>query len=247
MEVAALEPAHFIMERKMMRTIKRRAGGRLPALRAIALILVACAAVLAQAPDTSYFPCVEQQRGMSQIEGPALVSPDGHWRAYVRAEAENRSAPGVDCFNTTWLLAKASGDAAFQSVYVKKPEPYLQGNGLKLIAWSHKGHVLAAELRRWQYGSDVGGLSPLLYDADKKRAWEPELDALFDKRFGKKCAFVIGRVIGFDSRDRVLFEAGDYFEEGDEEPVPETRCLGQRGLWALDIPAGALIEMPARP
>lgn len=204
-------------------------NGRDAAMRALALILVAGTAVLAQTPDTSYFPCVEQQRGMRHIEGPALVSPDGHWRAYVRVEAENRSAPGVDCFNTTWLLAKASGDATFQSVYVKRPEPYLQGNGLQLVAWSHKGHVLTAALRWWQYGSDVGGISLVLYDADKKRAWEPDLDALFDKRFGKKCAFAIGRVIGFDSRDRVLFEAGDYYEEGDDEPVPETRCLGHGG------------------
>lgn len=218
---------------------------RRPELRAISLALVACSALLAQKPDTSYFPCVEQQRGTGYIEGPALVSPDGQWRAYVRAEAENRSAPDPpDCFNTTRLLAKPSNDAAFQSVYVKKPEPYLQGNGLKLVAWSHQGHVLASELWWWQYGSDVGGISLLLYDADKKRAWEPELDALFDKQFGKKCAYVIGRVIGFDSHDRVLFEAGDYYEEGDDEPVPETRCLGRRSIWALDTTAAKLSELP---
>jgi hypothetical protein len=83
-----------------------------------------------------------------------------------------------------------------------------------------------------------------VHDADGKRAWEPELGALFDKRFGKKCAFVVGPVIGFDSRDRILFEAGDYYEEGDNDPVPETRCLGHRGVWALDATGAKLIEVP---
>ncbi len=76
------------------------------------------------------------------------------------------------CFNTTSLFVKASGAATFESVYVKRPEPHLQGNGLKLIAWSHKGHVLAAELTCWQYASDFGGVSQFLYDADGERAWE---------------------------------------------------------------------------
>jgi len=128
--------------------------------------------------------------------------------------------------------------------YVKRPEPHLQSNGLKLIAWSHKGHVLAAELTWWQYASDFDGVSLFPYDADGKRAWEPELGALFDKRFGKKCAFVVGQVIGFDSRGRILFEAGDYYEEGDDDPVPETRCLGHRGVWALDATGAKLIEVP---
>ena len=222
---------------------------RRPELRAIPILLAACAAVSAQKPSTSHFACAEQQRGLRHIEGPVLSSPDGRWRAYVRAEAEMRTTgDALGCFNTTSLFVKTSGDSAFQSVYVKKPEPYLQGNGLKLIAWSRQGHVLAAELQWWQYASDVGGMSLLLYDADKKRAWEPELGALFDKQFGKKCAYVIGRVIGFDSHDRVLFEAGDYYEEADDAPVPETRCLGHRSIWALDATAAKLSELPpARP
>ena len=214
-------------------------------LPAVAFIFTTCAVVYAQNPSTSYFDCADQQRGLRHIEGPTLASPDGEWRAYVRAEAEMRMhGDAQGCFNTTSLFVKASGDAKFQSVYVKEPEPDLQGNGLKLIAWSHKGHVLAAELTWWQYASDFGGISLLLYDADKQRAWEPELGALFDKRFGKKCAFTVGPVIGFDSRDRVLFEAGDYYEEGDDEPVPATRCLGHRRVWALDNTGATLMEVP---
>jgi len=145
----------------------------LRAIPFIMFIMAVCAAVLAQNRDTSYFPCTDQQRGLGHIEGPVLASPDGQWQAYVRAEADMRK-PG----NAQGLLqhhvafVKASGAATFESVYVKRPEPHLQGNGLKLIAWSHKGHVLAAELTCWQYASDFGGVSQFLYDADGERAWE---------------------------------------------------------------------------
>jgi len=177
------------------------------------------------------------------MDGPVLRSTGGDFAAYVHAEASIKSPIGTDCFNTTSLFVKPHGESKYQVVYVKTPEPSLQGNGLKLIAWSHQDHTLAAELTWWQYASDFGGLSIVLYDADRKRACEPDLDALFSKRFGKECAFRIARLIGFDEHDRVLFEAGDYYEEGDDEPVPATRCLGHAGVWALDANAGELSEV----
>jgi hypothetical protein len=72
-------------------------------------------------------------------------------------------------------------------------------------------------------GRECGPCEPFRSSCSRCRwetRWEPELGALFDKRFGKKCAFVVGPVIGFDSRDRILFEAGDYYEEGDDDPGP---------------------------
>jgi hypothetical protein len=181
------------------------------------------------------------------MDGPVLRSPSGDFAAYVHAEAIVKAPVWTDCFNTTSLFVKIPGDPNYQAVYVKKPESSLQGNGLKLIAWSHKGHTLVAELTLWQYDSDFGGLSIVLYDADRKRAWEPDLAALFSKRFGKECAFAIPKVIGFDDQDRVLFEAGDYYEEGDDEPIPDTRCLGHPGIWALDAAAGDLSEVRGEP
>lgn len=207
--------------------------------------LMLCTCALAQ--DTAYFPCTEQQRGPRSIDGPVLASPDGAWQAHARVQADtyNPHFPHGDCFNTTSLLLKDPGDSSFQPVYVKKPEPYLQGNGLKLVAWSHQGHVLAAELFCFQYASDAGGFSLLLHDAEKKRTWELDLRAMFSRRFGKECEFTFARVLGFDERDRVLFEADDYYEIGDDTPDPATRCLGHRGVWALDITGGELIEVPA--
>ena len=65
----------------------------LRAIPFIMFIMAVCAAVLAQNRNTAYFPCADQQRGLSHVEGPVLASPDGQWQAYVRAEADMRK-PG---------------------------------------------------------------------------------------------------------------------------------------------------------
>jgi hypothetical protein len=81
----------------------------------------------------------------------------------------------------------------------------------------------------------------LIYDADRKRAIEPDLAKLFAQKYTKKeCACEMGKVLGFDSQNRVLFSADDVIEPGDEEPVPETRCLASHTEWALDIDTNQL-------
>jgi hypothetical protein len=93
-------------------------------------------------------------------------------------------------------------------------------------------------LARWL---NAGGFSLLVYDADRKRVIEPDLAKLFAQKYGKKeCAFDIQDVRGFDSRNRVLFSADDVIDPGDEEPVPETRCVGGPTEWALDIDSNQL-------
>jgi hypothetical protein len=89
--------------------------------------------------------------------------------------------------------------------------------------------------------SDAGDTGVLVYDADRKRMIEPDLATLFARKYAKKqCAFGIKNVLGFDPRNRVLFSAADWIEEGDDEPVPATRCLGSPGVWALDIDSNQL-------
>ena len=122
-------------------------------------------------------------------------------------------------------------------MYTIKPEPYSQGDGIKPVSWSPQGHLFAAEVSAWPYGgTDAFSRWLLVYDADRKHAIEPDLAKLFARKYNRKeCAFNFLDVLGFDAQNRVLFAANDTIDPGDEEPLPETRCLGSAGVWALDI------------
>jgi hypothetical protein len=185
-------------------------------------------------PDTEYAPCLEGQAGIRVYDSPQLTSPDGKWRAYARVEARPDSSFG--CSDTSTLLIQGPGDVSFRSVDIIKPDPQIVGNGMKAVSWSSQRHLLAVRVFYWQDGSDVAGRSVLIYDADRKRAIEPDLATLFARKYNKKeCAFDIRDVLGFDSQNRALFSADDVIEIGDDEPVAETRCLGGPSIWALDI------------
>lgn len=185
-------------------------------------------------PGTEYAPCLGGQVGARFYESPQLVSPDGTWRAYARVEAQPDSNFG--CSDTSTLLVEGPGEVSFRTAHTIKPQPDSHGNGLNPISWSLKRHLLAIRVFYWQDDSDAGGHSMLVYDADRRRAIEPDLANLFARKYNRKeCAFYILDVSGFDSHNRVLFSADDVIEPGDDEPIPETRCLGSRSLWALDI------------
>lgn len=189
-------------------------------------------------PDTEYAPCLEGQMGARNYESPVLVSPDEQWRAYASVEAK----PGkVGCSNVSTLQVQGPNDSTFQIVHTIKPDLQIQGNGLKLVSWSPQHHLLAIRVLYWQDGSDAGGYSLLVYDADRKRAIEPDLAKLFARRYLKKeCAFDITNVLGFDSRNRVLFEANDKYDGTEDEPAPTTRCLSAPTVWVLDLEANQL-------
>jgi hypothetical protein len=190
-------------------------------------------------PDTEYAPCLEGQTGVRVYESPQVTSPDGQWRTYASVEAKQGGMLG--CSDTSTLLIKGPGDVRFQTVHTIKPDPQMVGNGMKPISWSLQRHLLAVRVLYWQDGSDAGNVSPLIYDADHKRVIEPDLAKLFAQKYNKKeCAFSFGKVLGFDSRNRVLFSADDVIDPGDEEPLPETRCLGDYTEWALDIDSNQL-------
>lgn len=185
-------------------------------------------------PDSEYAPCLEGQTGIRVYESAHLASPDGLWRAYASVEAAPE--PRFGCADTSTLLVEGPRETTFQAVHTIKPDPQMIGNGMKPISWSPQRHVLAVRVSYWQDGSDAGGLSLLVYDADRKRAIEPDLAKLFARKYAKKeCAFGLNDVLGFDSRNRVLFSTNDVIEPGDVEPDAETRCLGSPGVWALDI------------
>lgn len=190
-------------------------------------------------PDTEYAPCLEGQTGVRVYESPQLTSPDGQWRTYASVEAKPDGMLG--CSDTSTLLIKGPGDVSFQAVHTIKPDPQMVVNGMKPISWSPRRHLLAVRVFYWQYGSDAGGFSLLVYDADRKHVIEPDLAKLFARKYTKKeCACEMGKVLGFDSRDRVLFSADDVIDPGDDEPLPETRCVGDYTEWALDIDSNQL-------
>lgn len=185
-------------------------------------------------PDTTYAPCLEGQVEVRTYKSPLLASPDGRWKAYTSVEANPNGNLG--CSNTSTLLVQGPGENPFRAVHTISPEPQWVGNGITPISWSNRGHSLALRALYWQNGSDAGGFSLLVYDADRKRTIEPDLAKLFAQIYTKKeCAFNLTNVLGFDSRNRVLFKADDLVEPRDEEPVSETRCLASASIWALDI------------
>jgi hypothetical protein len=210
----------------------------------IAALCLISATLLAQdigptGPGTEYAPCLDGQAGTRVYEGSQLVSPDGRWRAYASVEARPDSTFG--CSNTSTLLVEGPGERTFQIVHTRRPEPYLQGNGISPISWSPRGHLLAVKLFHFQFMSDAAAFGVLVYDADRKRAIEPDLAKLFAQKYNKEeCAFDIRDVLGFDSQNRVLFSANDVIDPGDDEPVPQTRCVGGPSEWALDIESNQL-------
>jgi hypothetical protein len=185
-------------------------------------------------PDTEYAPCLEGQTGIRVYESPQLASPDGQWRAYASVEA--RPDPKFGCSDTSTLLVQGPGQASFQTAHIIKPDPQMVGNGMKPVSWSPQRHLLAVQVLYWQEGSDAGGNSVLVYDADRSRTIKPDFVELFARKTGKKeCAFEIGRVLGFDSQNRVLFEASDDMIATENGSDPTNVCLGSPGLWALEI------------
>jgi hypothetical protein len=185
-------------------------------------------------PDTEYAPCLEGQAGTRVYESPQLTSSDGLWRAYASVEA--KPDPRLNCSDTSTLLIKGSGEASFQLVHTIKPDPQMVGNGMKPISWSTQRHLLAVQVLYWQYGSDAGGVSLLIYDADRKRIIEPDLAKLFARRYKREeCAYEMGEVLGFDSHNRVPFEAGDDMIATENGTDPKSTCLGGPIEWALDI------------
>jgi hypothetical protein len=182
---------------------------------------------------------LEGQSGSQVYKTPQLTSPDGLWRAYASVEA--KPDPTLQCSDTSTLLIAGPGEASFQPVHTIKPDRQMIGNGMKPISWSTQRHLLAVRVLYWQCAADAGGFSPLIYDGDRKRVIEPDFAKLFSQKYSKKeCAVNFGNILGFDAQSRVLFSADDVIDPGDEEPVPETRCLGDYTLWALDIDSNQL-------
>ena len=90
-------------------------------------------------------------------DGPVLISPDRLWRSYASVETKPEGDAGCSNFSILWI--QGPSHEAFQIVHTVKPEPYLRGNGLKLVSWAPQRHLLAVKVSFGQYASDAGGNS----------------------------------------------------------------------------------------
>jgi hypothetical protein len=178
-----------------------------------------------------------------------LESPDGKYRAYAETEAvthKKRTAQAgeyVECENRSGLFVAGPPNRQFRQVLSMLPRPDLSGNSIILVNWSRQGHQLLIGGGVWGYGSDFGGTEIRIYDADSGTlSSESFVEEAFRKYAGKECIGVY-EPIGFSEDGGIVVKAGPYFEEGEEQPRPES-CMAKEGNWLIGPAHDAIRQLP---
>jgi hypothetical protein len=187
-------------------------------------LFVAWLACAAQEPSKLHAPWVDCQGETSRTERTAeLLSPDGRQRAF----AEIRAVYANGCANTSTLFVDG------KPVFVQTPEePNGNANSLGPVAWSPDSRWLLVERGLWVYASDFGATSLMLYDARTATIQKPDVPAAIARKLRKKCVIGFSEMIGFDNRNRAHVRVGNWYDEGEEEPV--TKCLNGVEEWVFD-------------
>ena len=168
--------------------------------------------------------------GSRSLRTSVLVSPDGGFRAYAESDAV---ATGPECRNTSKLFVGSQDSQSFGLVLTVKASSQAPGNSIDIIDWSPTGHRLLLAQGFWQYGSDVGGTSVRIYDADSHRlSSEGLVDEAFSRYVGKKCAATF-LPLGFSRNGTAVVQAEPYFDYG-EDKAAENSCVQQHSSWLLD-------------
>jgi len=201
----------------------------------------------------SYASCYDNESG--KLVGPdkrrtvVLKSPDGEFRAYAETEAvtqKRRDAHGpedVECQNTSRLFVAGPASHKFQQVMVVLPTSEFGDNSISLADWSPKGHRLLIAEGKGGYGSDLGGIMIRIYDADSgKLSIESFVVEAFRKHVGKECIGVY-QPVGFSEDGGIIVKAGPYFDEGEEQPRPES-CVAKEGIWLIGPAHDAVRQLP---
>ena len=199
---------------------------------------------------SAYASCYEKSTGRlvgsNKSVTSVLASPDGRYRAYAESEAvasQSPSAANAECQNTSKLFVSGPKSANFRLVLVVKPLPEALGNNIDLVDWSPNGNRLLLAQGVWQWGSDAGGITVRIYDAESENlSRESLVDEAFSTHVGKNCAGVFYPV-GFSSSGQVVLTAGPFFEEGEDKPV-EDSCVQQKGFWLMDTSIPAVTRLP---
>ena len=188
--------------------------------------------------DTSFVTCYKEPAGSRLARSDILVSPDGRFRAYAQVEAMLIKRGRTECVNTSRLFVKSPESDTYKLVFLQEPMRWELGNGMKVVDWSPGGRQLLVELEWWQYGSDAGGKTVLIYNADYGYFTQPALGQVFSKT-GKPCALRLDDVAGFSSHGKVVLKVGPWFE--DEGTIDQDSCVQKEGFWLLD-PARDTVE-----
>lgn len=203
----------------------------------------------------SYTSCYDEESG--KLVGPAkrrtfvLQSPDGTYRAYAETEAvthKRKAAHGdeyVECESSSRLFVAGPQSHGLRQVLIVLPktEPEPSANNIALVDWSPKGHrLLIAEGLFWYIG-DFGGIVIRIYDADSdKLSSESLVDEAFRKHEGKECIGVY-QPMGFSEDGGIIVKAGPYFDDGEEQPRPES-CIAKESIWLIGPAQDAIRQLP---
>jgi hypothetical protein len=190
-----------------------------------------------------------------KLVGPAkrrtfvLESPDGRYRAYAETTAvthKRKNGQGdedVECENETGLFVADERNENFRQVVSVLPRPGLSGNSISLVDWSREGHQLLIGEGVWGYGSDFGGTVIRVYDGDSRTlSSESLVDEAFRKHAGKECIGVY-QPVGFFEDGGIIVKAGPYFDEGEEQPRPES-CMAKESIWLVGPAHDVIRQLP---
>ena len=180
---------------------------------------------------TCYEPNSSRVAGSMLVRRPIQLSPDGHNQAY----AENAAVaygPLGQCANTAKLFVKRSGDKEFRLAYHQDPSEYELFNDIIIADWSPDSRYLLAELTIGQWGSDFGGSTPLLYDAQSQTITADKwLDQTVISYFGHTCSYIV-KSLGFVRSGSVVLKVRPTVDE--EGVLDPESCVKKEQLVLLN-------------
>jgi len=191
--------------------------------------------------DLSFVDCGDSTPRARVVRSPALVSPDGRYRAYAQVETRviretKKDTELAECANRSRLFVGSSPGRVLPQVYEEEPTYWMRGNGIRLVDWSADSRYLLVELWRWQYYSDTIGTWILVYDREKELFLSPDLNDLFSRMRQRECWLNI-KLLGFASDNRVASEAED-------EMMLGSTCLEKKSRWLVEPMGGYLMPIP---
>jgi hypothetical protein len=193
--------------------------------------------------DTEYLSCWKQ--GEKEIKSrlvrsPALVSPDGLYRAHAEVQAaafkprDESTYAGRLCFNDSTLFVDGPGVQDFKIVYSDSPK-VLEGNSVKLVDWAPDGKSLLVETAQWEYESEGIYTEFFIFDVATRAISEPDLRPILAARFAKDC-WSENAVLGFTPGGAVIVAVKpDTDETGLENGAMS--CVRRKTLVAISLTA----------
>jgi dipeptidyl aminopeptidase/acylaminoacyl peptidase len=194
---------------------------------------------------TCYDESTGELTGSHRSRTSVLISPDGHYRAYVESESvasRTANAESEECGNTSKLFVAAKSQS-FRAVLVIRPLRERHGNGIDVVDWSPTGHRLLLTESVWEWGSDVGETVVRTYDADSGSLSSGSGVAEgFRTYVGKACAAIF-QAVGFSPSGRAVVTAEPYFDYGEDSPSQDS-CVQKKGFWLIDFAIPAVHQLP---